>query len=127
MLGAYQGVRQVTLLRVANDLAAHAWQLAFLSHEFVLFWSCALIHLSHTCHLRSKAIGLSSPKPVSYEKETATLLASPFDEFVKVQVDATNGVAGCAMLTHVRKMRADAISFFRIGKDGNWAPVVERK
>ena len=87
----------MSLLRVANDLAAHVWQLAFLSHEFVLFWSCALIHLSNTCHLRSKAIGLSSPKPVSYEKETATLLASPFDEFVKVQVDATNGVAESAM------------------------------
>ena len=38
------------------------WWLAFLSHEFVLFWSCVLIHTSHTCHMSSKAIGLLSPE-----------------------------------------------------------------
>ena len=40
------------------------------SHEVVLFWSCALLHPKHTCHMRSKAIGLPSPKHVSYQKHT---------------------------------------------------------
>ena len=38
----------VSPLRAANYLAALVWWLAFLSHEIVLFWSCALFLPYHT-------------------------------------------------------------------------------